>query len=544
MDLLFYLRVVRKGWWLILLCTALAAGAAVFATARATPVYESSTKLYVSGQPAADVQTALATSYLSAQRVKSYADLVTSKPVIDQVLAEAGEPGDVPSISAAPVTDTVILSITVRDRTPEGAMRVANGFGVVVPDVIDKLERPRSGGTSPIKATVTSPAQLGSKTSPKPKLNLALGLVLGLLLGGAFALLKETLDTSIKSPEDLERAAKSLALLGAVFFDGDATKNHLVTATDPRSPRAEAFRQLRTNVQFAEIDSELRSFVITSALPNEGKSTIAANIAIALAQAGQRVILVEADLRRPSLAEYMGFERAVGLTNVLIGQVPLEDALQTFGAEPRLQILPGGPVPPNPSEILGSQAMNDLVRQMEDLVDIVIFDTPPLLPVTDAAVLAAQTKGALLVVRANRTTRDQVRRSLRALEAVNASCIGAALNFVKASELSGYKYGYGYYAGYEARKDLQTLDVTGPELIPLRRSGSGASRLSQPAVPSPVAEGTHPAATVGATVLLADAAATPTPNPPAVDPPDVEPDRAAVPAPSTSSRLGSWLGKS
>jgi capsular exopolysaccharide synthesis family protein len=493
-DLLFYVRVIRKGWWLILLCTALAAGAAVYATSRAAPVYESQVKLFISGQPAADINTALASGYLSQQRVKSYADLVTSAPVLERVLASAGAVGTAPTVSAGPLADTVILVVTVKDTTAARSRDIANSFGRIIPQVIDTLEKPVSGAPTPIKATVSQPAELGVKTSPKPTLNLILGLVLGLLLGGAFALLRETLDTSIKSPDDLERASKDLSLLGAIFLDNAANKNHLVTATDPRSPRAEAFRQLRTNVQFAEIDSDMRSFVVTSALPGEGKSTIAANLAIALAQAGQRVILVEADLRRPSLAEYMGFERAVGLTSVLIGQVSPEDALQSFGAEPRLRILPGGPVPPNPSELLGSQAMNDLVRQLEDMADVVIFDTPPLLPVTDAAVLAAQTKGALLVVRANRTTRDQVRRSLRALDAVNATCVGAALNFIKPREVGGYGYGYGHYGSYSSRTDLTKLEAPAPDLVPLRRASQEAATKSEsgPGQPATVGEVSSP----------------------------------------------------
>ncbi len=476
MDVVLYARVVRKGWWIILLCTALATGAGLLATSRATPAYQADLKLFVAGQTNTDVNSALTSNYLSLARVKSYADLATSRPSINQVLRYTGDTDDRPKVTAAPLADTVILQITVQDSNPLRAERIANAFGVVMPQVIELYERPKTGGVSPIHATVSQPAIMGKKVSPKPLLNLGLGLSVGLIVGGALALLREQLDNSVKNPEDLERVSKHLPLMGAVFFDADSAKNPLVTSTDPRSPRAEAFRQLRTNVQFAEIDSELRSFVVTSALPNEGKSTVAANLAIALAQAGQKVILVEADLRRPSLGEYMGFERAIGLTSVLIGQVPLLDALQAFGADERLAVLPGGPVPPNPSEILGSQAMNELIRQLEELADIVIFDTPPLLPVTDAAVLAAQTRGALLVVRANKTTRDQVRRALRALEAVGATAMGVTLNFVRASELTGYKYGYGGYGGYASytsRSDVPTMQGPAPELVPLRRRGPG-----------------------------------------------------------------------
>ncbi len=482
MELLFYFRAARKGWWLIILCTVLSTAGAALATSNATPVYKSDVTFFVSGQqPTSDLNTALTGNSLSLQRVKSYADLVTSRPTVAAALLKTGDANAKPNVTAEAIPDTVIFVVTVKDSDPTRAMRIANGFGDVVPQIIDQYERPPGGGATPIRASVSQPAVLGKKVSPKVPLNLGLGLILGLLIGGGFALLREQLDNSVKSPEDLERVASHLSLMGTVFFDSDSTKNPLVTSTDPRAPRAEAYRQLRTNVQFAEIDSELRSFVVTSALPGEGKSTVSANLAIALAQAGQKVILVEADLRRPSLGEYMGFERAVGLTNVLIGQIALLDALQAFGADERLAILPGGPIPPNPSEILGSQAMNDLIRQLEDLADVVIFDTPPLLPVTDAAVLAAQTRGALLVIRAGKTTREQVRRALRALDAVGATAIGATLNFVKARDLSGYQYGY-TESGYGPRlspTDLQYMANQTPDVVPLRRvRRSGLARAT------------------------------------------------------------------
>lgn len=470
MDLLFYLRVVRKGWRLILLCALLGTAAAAFATLRATPVYESSTKLFIAGQPAGDAQSALASGSLSQQRIASYADLVTSSPVVDEVFTEVGLPRGSATVQAAPLENTLILVVTVQDSDARRAALIANGFGEVVPEVVERTEQPANGAASPIQASVTQPAFVpAAPVSPKPRLNISMGLILGLLIGGAFALLRETLDTSIKNVEDVERAAPGVSLLGTVFFSSDNSKNRVVTVTNPRSPDAEAFRQLRTNVQFARIDSAVKSLVVTSALPGEGKSTVSANLAIALAQAGQRVVLVEADLRRPSLAEYLGFEQAVGLTDVLIGRVPLEDVLQEFGPEPRLAVLPCGPIPPNPSEVLGSHAMQELIGSLEAIADVVIFDTPPLLPVTDAAVLAAHTAGALIVVRANKTTRVQVSRSLAALQAVGATPLGVTLNFVRAKDDARYGYRYG------ARPDLPTLDSAPSVAMMNKRSASNDS---------------------------------------------------------------------
>jgi len=210
----------------------------------------------------------------------------------------------------------------------------------------------------------------------------------------------------------------------------------------------EAFRQLRTNLQFVDIEHALRSVVLTSSVPGEGKSTNTCNLSLSLAQAGVRVILLEGDLRRPRVAEYMGLEGAVGLTSVLLGRVPLEDALQPWG-DGTLQVLPSGPLPPNPSELLGSAGMEELLGRLEGLADIILIDAPPLLPVTDAAVLGAMTSGVLMLVRSNRTNVEQVKRATTTANAVGATVLGVILNAVPTSGPDAYAYGYGYgYRGY------------------------------------------------------------------------------------------------
>ncbi|MDB5819126.1 MAG: putative polysaccharide biosynthesis protein, partial [Rhizobacter sp.] len=182
-------------------------------------------------------------------------------------------------------------------------------------------------------------------------------------------------------------------------------------------------------------------------LPQEGKSTTTCNLAIALSQAGLRVILVEADLRRPRLATYMGLEGAVGLTNVLIGSAKLEDVLQPWGSN-ALEVLPSGPTPPNPSELLGSQQMQELIAQLEGRADLVLLDAPPLLPVTDAAVLSSLTSGALMIIRAGSTTRDQAKSALAILRGVDTAVYGVVLNMVPTKGPGAYRYGY-YGYGYE-----------------------------------------------------------------------------------------------
>ncbi|MFW8745217.1 CpsD/CapB family tyrosine-protein kinase, partial [Mesorhizobium japonicum] len=219
----------------------------------------------------------------------------------------------------------------------------------------------------------------------------------------------------------------------------------LIVHDDPNSARAEAFRSLRTNLQFLDVEGGPRSFVIASAIPEEGKTTTAANLAIAIAQSGARVAVVDADLRRPRLAGYLGLEGAVGLSDVLIGRVPLTDALQPWGNVP-LMVLPAGTRPPNPSELLGSRAMELLLQVLEREFDTVLIDVPPLLPVTDGALLAKQTRGALLLVAAGRVRRDELAGAIRALENVDAHLSGLILTMLPVKGPDAYgRYGYGRY---------------------------------------------------------------------------------------------------
>ncbi len=250
-------------------------------------------------------------------------------------------------VSADNPLDTVLLNVHVRDTDPARAQAIANAvaqqFGLLVND----LETPQGAGTSPVKVSVVQKAQLPlAPVAPNKKVDLALGLLLGLALGVGLAVLLDVLDTSVKSAEELETVSES-AVLGVIGFDSDASRSPLIVQTDPHSPRAEAFRQLRTNLQFVDIDHPIKSIVITSSIPQEGKSTTTANLAITLAQAGLKVVLVEGDLRRPKLMQYLGVEGAVGVTSVLIGRVALDDALQPWG-NGSLMVLPSGPTPPNP----------------------------------------------------------------------------------------------------------------------------------------------------------------------------------------------------
>jgi capsular exopolysaccharide synthesis family protein len=235
--------------------------------------------------------------------------------------------------------------------------------------------------------------------------------------------------------------------MGIIPLDKKMAKNPIAFRADPHGLRAESFRQLRTNLQFVHVDSPPKIIAVTSALPGEGKSSTALNLAASLAEAGHKVCLIEADLRRPTLAKTMGLLGAVGFTSVLIGQVSVEDALQNIGTN--LVVLTSGPVPPNPTELLASSHAKEIIRTVAVNVDYTIIDTAPLLPVADAAEIAAIAEATLLVVRAGKTTRDQVTRARQSLAKVDEKPVGAVLSMAKLKGSTDYGY---YYYSYRPQR--------------------------------------------------------------------------------------------
>jgi capsular exopolysaccharide synthesis family protein len=479
-DIREYALVLRKRWRLIVLCSVLALAATLAATLAAAPKYRASAQLFVStsGGSEAGVGSLQQGGQFAQQRVKSYADIVDTPDVVEPVLRELGldmSPRQLAeSIEASAPLDTVLIDIDVTSEDPRQAQQIANAVATRFTQVASELETPTGGQGSPVKVSVVRTADLpGSPISPRPQLNLAVGLLLGLTVGVGVALLRDALDTSIKSASDVQEQL-GLPTLGIIAYDPDAAKRPLIVHADPQSTRAEAFRQLRTNLQFVDVDRKPRSIVVTSSVPQEGKSTTTCNLAIALTQAGLRVILVEADLRRPRLAEYLGLEGAVGLTDALVGRIDVDDVLQPWG-DGQLQVLASGPTPPNPSELLGSHQMADLLRGLESRCDLVLLDAPPLLPVTDAAVLTAQASGAMVVIRSGHTTREQTLRAMEILRAVDAHLYGVVLNMVPTKGPGAYKYGY-YGYGYAGNAPVSALQqAPAPARPPAAAAGKPAT---------------------------------------------------------------------
>ena len=466
MTLHDYLGILRRSWPLILATTAAGALIALGLSLIMTPIYSAQSQLFVSVKSAGQVGDAYSGGLFVQQRVKSYVDVVDPPAVLDPVIEELGLDKTytslAPQVSAQTPPNTVLLNVTATDTSPTQAAKIANAVATSYAAEIARLEGADTKANQvPVQASVIKPAEVPtSPASPRTSLNVLLGLLLGLLIGVGIAVLRHTLDTSVKTVEDLEEAADSTPL-GVVTYDPEANSNPLVTLRG--TPRAEAFRTIRTNLQYVDVDNPPHTVVITSSLPGEGKSTTACNLAIALAQAESRVLLLEADLRRPKVAEYLGVDGSRGLTDVLIGQATLDSALVHW-QRGLLDFLPAGAIPPNPSELLGSHQMAELLKELAGRYDMVIIDAPPLLPVTDAAILSTATDGAILVAKHGSTKTEQVEDSTDALRQVNARVLGTVLNFVPLRKRKkygyGYEYGYGYGYGYGTKESVEKAKRT------------------------------------------------------------------------------------
>ena len=451
-DLRDYLDILRARWRLITVMTLLGVAAAAIASMLATPQYTATASTFVSVKGSdSTVGTALQGSLFAQDRVKSYVDVVTADGVMGAVIDDLGLPLS-PSQLAGKIDvnnpiDTVTLEISATDPNPELAQAIANATAEQLGAEVAKLEQSAEGGEPLVTITTTQPAALPSTpSSPRTMINIALGFLVGLAVGVGAAVLLETLDTRIKSMETLGKFFDH-PVLGVIAYESDAEKKPLLTDIKGQSKRAESFRQVRTNLQFVDIDHRPKSIVITSSVPREGKTTTAINLAITIAQTGQPVFLIEADLRRPKVADYLGIEGGAGLTDVLVGRATVDEVLQPWGTTGNLWVMASGPLPPNPSELLGSQSMADLVHHLEKRATLII-DAPPLLPVTDAAVLTRLAGGALLVLATGKTRREQLRTAEQSIEAVGGKILGLVMNMAPNRGPDSYRYGYGYQYDY------------------------------------------------------------------------------------------------
>ncbi|MFE4196477.1 polysaccharide biosynthesis tyrosine autokinase [Paenarthrobacter sp. NPDC056912] len=467
MELTDYWRVLRAHWISVIAITVLGGIVAFGWTQTQTKVYSADASGIISVGVNKDLGTAMAGESYSKSRAKSYLDVAKSRSVAETVIKDLQLQGTSPEqliarVGAQNPQDTATLKFTAQASTPEGARDLAEAWVRAVGKQVAELEKgSNSNETSIVSFRSLDAAQLPTTpTSPNTRLALVIGIVAGLLLAIGYALLRNMFDRRVRSAAQLE-SETGVAVIGTVPFHKDfdganrlvlshggndlENKNHQDYAV------AESIRELRTNLQFMDVDEPPRIIVVTSALPGEGKTTVVANLAQTIAASGQRVVVVDGDLRRPTVAKTFGLLTNVGLTDVLIGRATLNEVLQPWGESGDLFVLGAGSVPPNPSELLGSNVMHTL---LEDIAKhaIVLVDAPPLLPVTDAAILTARTDGALVVSRAGKTTYDQLKKALQNLERVKGRPLGLIINGVSRKSSKGEDYGYQYYTYYN-RKD-------------------------------------------------------------------------------------------
>jgi non-specific protein-tyrosine kinase len=520
-DLRQYSRIIWRWTWLLILCAALAGGAAFLVSRSMTPVYAASTTLLINEAP--DAQTSDYTALLMSERLaRTYAQMLTQRPVLSAVIADLELEMDVEDLQGAvevqPVRDTQLIELTVENENPYTAAAIANTLVQVFRERNDVLVQSRFAESiasleaqlnrldSQIKESDAAIATLGSEITaeegaalerlqtdlaqyqtsysnllqsyeelrvaeagsvsnvvpvepaepdfapvrPRTLMNTALAIVVGGMLGLGAVFLIEYLDDTVKSPEELARVT-DIPVIGVITDVGKTGEGTPYVAEHPRSPATEAFRALRSNIEFSSVNQPIRTLLITSPGPDEGKSTIAANLAVVMAQSGKKVILIDADLRRPRMHRIMGIPNRIGLSDLFVREpFDLQGVLRPWRSENLLYMASGG-LPPNPVELLGSARMKMIIEKVVSESSIVIIDSPPLGIVTDAAVIAAQVDAVLLVIEPKRTPLGAVVHVVDQLQRADAHIIGIVMNGVPvrdAGYYNGYYRGYYYYSSY------------------------------------------------------------------------------------------------
>jgi capsular exopolysaccharide synthesis family protein len=433
MESVDYLRSVVRRWQVVLL-VGLLGGLLGYAYAATMPtMYRATSSVFVSS-PRGETTNELVQGFTFTEKlVQSFSQLATTpavlQPVIDTLELDTTPAALAAKVSASTPLNTVIVEVTAVNRSSEQAARIANAVTSSLARVGAELAPEGAGGAPSITLETVSTAQAPLKPySPNLMLLIATGALLGLAAGAAFAVLRDLLDTRVRDEKDLARVSDA-PLLGKIGAKGRKDPAGIAMRVMPRSTIAEGYRRIQTNLEFIEVDHRPRTIVVTSSVTKDGKSTTAVNLALALAERSSRVLLIDADLRRPSIAEICGVEPDVGLTTVLVGAITAEDAIVPCG--PALSVLSSGAVPPNPSQLLSSEAMRALLRGLAEQYEYIVIDSPPLLATTDAIGLAHIADGAIVVARYRATRRNQLKDTIDSLENVNAKVLGIVLNQVK-----------------------------------------------------------------------------------------------------------------
>jgi succinoglycan biosynthesis transport protein ExoP len=493
-ELKQYWNLVLKNLSTVLVLSFLGATVGLFVSLASPKIYQVESQIFISTPtPAVDIGALQQGSSFAQQRVISYSRVISGPatliPVIEKLGLKMTSSELAAKISSSAPLGTVLINIAVTDESPVRAAAIANAVAVQFGETIQSLEVQQFGESAGVKATMVRSAEIPSQpTSPNTKLNILTFALFGFMGACFIGIVRQIFDSSVKNANHLS----GRPLLSTIFFDPEAEENPLLTNIGNYSIRAESFRHLRTALKFPVSQNECEVIAVTSAFPGEGKTTTSINLAIAYAQTGLKVALVEADLRRPSFKKYFASDagHSMGLMEVLTqiesGKTPkrYEDLFQSFGSEDDcFEWIGSGAIPNNPAEKLDSNAMNTFLAGLKQEYDIVIVDTPPALPVTDAAVLSAKVDSVIVVARAGVTKQSHVAGVFEILDNLKAKTLGVVLNMVP-QHARGEEYGYAYNRyeprskyGYSYGYGYGTTEPYGPLVLQSNLPATGEMRV-------------------------------------------------------------------
>ena len=498
MELKQYWNLVLKNLTAVLILSFLGATAGMLLSLASPKLYQAESQIFISTPtPAIDIAALQQGSSFAQQRVISYSRVIsgpaTLVPVIEKLGLQMSSSELAGKISSSAPLGTVLINIAVTDVSPIRAAAIANAVAVQFGETIKTLELPQFGDSAGVKSTMVQSAGVpGGPSSPNTKLNVLTGMFFGFVIACLIGIVRQIFDSTVKNESHLSNKA----LLSTIFFDPEASEHPLLTGIGNYSIRAESFRHLRTALKLPNERNDCEVVAVTSAFPGEGKTTTSINLAIAYAQTGLKVALIEADLRRPTFKKYFHSDGLpqLGLTGILSliesGKAPksFEKYFQTYGEnDDSFEWISSGEIPTNPAEKLDSHALDVFVQGLKKEYDIVIFDTPPTLPVTDAAVISSKVDSVIIVARAGVTKQSHLAGVIDILENLNSKILGVVLNMVpvnargeeygyaynryepksKYGYKNGYNYGYGGSEPYGPLIPKSELPATGTPRIPL-----------------------------------------------------------------------------
>ena len=510
-DLTRYLGVLLHGWWVIVLVAVSFTGIAyLYSSLTKETVYSARATILIQDS-GSGVGPGLGNIRASSDLARTYLQLLTTRPLLEKVIEEMGIPYDVDSlrrqVRISVRGGTALMDVRVQTSDPDSPVRIANTLAQVfiqdrqtsrLADIARLEALAAAQGTTDTAALVAGQlSTLGSMSvveeaiiaessvTPSLEKNLLLGGFLGAFFGVLMAFFVDYSSNRIKSVEQIDRLFQlgnvTPSIMGVIFewTAKEVPEETLVVEHSPDSVYSEMFRQVRTGVQFATVTNRAKSLLITSVGPREGKSTIMCNLGAALAQGGSRVIIVDSDLRRPTLHRFLGVDRRAGGLSTLIADTEAPASYVRGTSIPGLSVLPSGPVPTNPADLLSSPRMSQIIDQLVEECDFLLLDSPPIVAAADSTILASKVDGVILVVTMGETRTDTFSEALRQIQRAGSPILGYLVNKVKTQRLGygSYRYRYHYYYYYRRDEDAEPSSVDGDGAQP--SSGRRAALAAQ-----------------------------------------------------------------